>query len=420
MDLKEFILDMLNWFRRTLIIVLLTFFVSASTVPMIEVGQRVQRYTRDHEFEFLGWTFDAIVVKFTQWSLKSSRYLSNVDRNEVVLEYLNLIRRASQLESTLNDMYADPSIADPQAAAQNVAKELSLVRTRQVNIQPVFEDVLSQQVSVILSELGLNAGGEIFPPVAFHFTRVPQALIVSPRDVIRQNANIQLNAGISLETIINLEDTIEKELDLSSLVVPVGGLGTYPTMIQESSTIVWVVETVIHEWIHNYLTFRPLGLNYSTSTELRTMNETVASILGREIGRLVLARYYPEHLPPPAIEPAPIEEGEPPVFDFRAEMRETRVKVDSLLVEGKIEEAERYMEQRRAFFWENGYRIRKINQAYFAFYGAYADEPGGAAGIDPVGAAVRELWAILQDPATFLRKMAWMTDFSDLEAELLR
>ena len=49
------------------------------------------------------------------------------------------------------------------------------------------------------------------------------------------------------------------------------------------------------------------------------------------------------------------------------------------------------MEQRRQLFVENGYYIRKLNQAYFAFYGAYADVPGGAAGEDPVGPAVRAL-----------------------------
>ncbi len=50
---------------------------------------------------------------------------------------------------------------------------------------------------------------------------------------------------------------------------------------------------------------------------------------------------------------------------------------DELLAAGKIEEAEAYMEARRQVFWDNGYAIRKLNQAYFAFYGAYADVPGG-------------------------------------------
>jgi hypothetical protein len=107
------------------------------------------------------------------------------------------------------------------------------------------------------------------------------------------------------------------------------------------------------------------------------------------------------------------------MFDFRVEMHLTRVTVDELLEQGDIEEAEAYMEARRQIFWQNGYYIRRINQAYFAFHGAYADQPGGAAGDDPVGAAVRELWALLDSPVEFLRTMAWMDDYSDLQVALV-
>jgi hypothetical protein len=99
-------------------------------------------------------------------------------------------------------------------------------------------------------------------------------------------------------------------------------------------------------------------------------------------------------------------------------MRKTRETVDQLLAEGKIEEAENYMEDRRIFFWENGYRIRKLNQAYFAFYGAYADQPGGAAGEDPVGAGVRALRAQSPTLADFLWRISWMTSFEELQEAL--
>ncbi len=49
---------------------------------------------------------------------------------------------------------------------------------------------------------------------------------------------------------------------------------------------------------------------------------------------------------------------------------------------------------------------------------AYADEPGGAAGEDPVGAAVRELWTRIGSPAGFLRRISWMNDFEDLQRAL--
>ena len=56
-------------------------------------------------------------------------------------------------------------------------------------------------------------------------------------------------------------------------------------------------------------------------------------------------------------------------------MQKTRIKTEELLLEGKIIEAEKYMEDRRLDLNKNGYNIRKINQAYFAFYGSYADSP---------------------------------------------
>jgi hypothetical protein len=205
---------------------------------------------------------------------------------------------------------------------------------------------------------------------------------------------------------------------VSSLIVNVGGIGVYPTMVAQTSDLNFLTEVVAHEWVHNFLTLRPLGINYLTTPELRTMNETAASIAGKEIGKLVIERYYPELVPPPpAPTPAPgTQEPSAPIpFDFRAEMHTTRVTVDQLLAEGKVTEAEDYMEARRRFFWDNGYLIRKINQAYFAFYGAYADEPGGAAGEDPVGAAVRDLRAQSPSLEAFLKRIAWMTSFEQLQ-----
>src|SRR6185503_11207843 len=132
---------------------------------------------------------------------------------------------------------------------------------------------------------------------------------------------------------------------------------------------------------------------------------------------------YPELVPPPPsfhnflprILP-PEAEAAPPGFDFGAEMHTTRITVDDLLAQGKIDEAENYMEQRRQFFWDNGYQLRKLNQAYFAFYGAYASGGGGAAGFDPVGPAVRLLRFRSPTIAAFVDTMAGFTSFDQLEA----
>jgi hypothetical protein len=195
-------------------------------------------------------------------------------------------------------------------------------------------------------------------------------------------------------------------------------------MVMETTDLRWILDTIAHEWTHNYLTLRPLGINYTTTPELRTMNETTASIAGGEVGTYVLHKHYPELL---ASSPSPEQVSfngellppgsfqEPVPFDFRAEMHETRVTADELLAEGKIEGAEAYMEQRRAVFWENGFLLRKLNQAYFAFHGAYADSPGGAAGQDPVGPAVRALREQSNSLADFINTIAWMTSFDELQ-----
>jgi hypothetical protein len=155
------------------------------------------------------------------------------------------------------------------------------------------------------------------------------------------------------------------------------------------------------------------------------MNETTASISGDEVGSYVLQKYYSElltsgHKPDFAMSFResflPSNGGDDPApIDFRAEMHETRVTADKLLAEGKIEEAETYMEQRRQVFWDNGYLLRKLNQAYFAFHGAYADVPGGAAGEDPVGPAVRALREQSDSLADFINTIAWMTSFEQLK-----
>jgi hypothetical protein len=84
-----------------------------------------------------------------------------------------------------------------------------------------------------------------------------------------------------------------------------------------------------------------------------------------------------------------------------------------------VEEAEAYMENRRIFLWENGYHLRKINQAYFAFYGSYNDTPGGgAAGEDPVGPVVQRYRKQFVDFHSFMVNIASVKSFNELQSRL--
>ena len=91
-------------------------------------------------------------------------------------------------------------------------------------------------------------------------------------------------------------------------------------------------------------------------------------------------------------------------------MQETRKHVSVLLGEGDIEEAEYYMDQRAALFRENGYYIRKLNQAYFAFHGIYATT---AASDNPIGEQVKFLRAETSSLQEFLRSISGFRDYEE-------
>ena len=408
----------LNFVRFLLWILVLLVVLSASTVPLRDPDENIRRFTRQIEFEFVGWTLDALWSKFQQYSLGATSKMSEEQRQALAVGYFEQLQASNQLAQQIEVILSDPNQSGHSSELQDFQDEFFDMQRTLAEEQPFVESILQQQASTVLAVYGFGVGGRVFPPLTFEFTQLPLTLIVSPREVIRQDANIPLDPALDLAEKVSLEAEIDNGLNVSSLVVNIGGVGTYPSMILESTSIATVIEIVVHEWAHNYLTLRPLGVNIFVSEELRTMNETAANLFGKEIGREVLTRYYPEFVRQPVPPSTSPQQDNPPVFNFRAEMFETRVTADKLLVEGKIGEAEVYMEERRQLLWENGYHIRKLNQAYFAFHGAYADVPGGSAGDDPVGDAVRELWERIDSPQEFLWTISWLDDFGDLQKVL--
>jgi len=397
----------------------LAVFFTLSTPSLSTSTDKARQFTRPLEFDYISWDINAFITKIGQSGMNSWRILSDVQQHQLVMHYIDLTKQLEVLQIKIQQVYADPSVIDPDAAARDDLAQQKALQTSIVSLTPLVESILQGQVTEILVEEGIARLGSAVPPLLFHTTPLPKALIASPRDSIQQEVNISLLADLTLEQINQLEGQVEKATGESVLIVDVGGIGIYPTMIMSSSNFLWILDTIAHEWTHNYLTLRPLGLNYDTSPELRTMNETAASIAGNEISKKVFERYYPDFL-------SLIEEDQrltslrwpDATFDFRAEMHTTRVRVDELLAEGKIAEAEQYMEERRIRFVAQGYEIRKLNQAYFAFYGAYAATPGGAAGQDPVGPAVRTLREQSASLADFLRTIGKMNSFDDLQIML--
>jgi hypothetical protein len=173
----------------------------------------------------------------------------------------------------------------------------------------------------------------------------------------------------------------------------------------------FIVKAAAHEWVHGYLFFRPLGWHYDASPQMRTINETVASIVGDEVGDLVIRRFYPELAPPPVEMGEEQLQPEPAESEFNREMRQVRLTVNEMLAQGDVEGAEEYMEERRRFLVSQGYYIRKLNQAYFAFYGSYATSPTS---VDPIGEALQRLRRESASLREFVDTVAAMTSDEDL------
>ncbi len=390
---------------------------------------QVRVYTRQIEFDYPNWVWSAAWTKFEQGAVGAPFVFDRGTNKQIVFEYLRVTQQLMQTQAAIAQIYADPAISDKDSASAFMRTQRDQLTARQNQLAPFAEATLQSQIGEAIAELGLTTGGQTIPPTLYHISPTPLTLIVAPRNHIEQLTSVSVLPTLTLDQQIGLEDKVAKSLKVSTLVVPVGGVGVYPTLITETTDLRWLLSTIAHEWTHNYLNLRPLGLNYSKTPELRTMNETTANISGEEVGHLVLEKYYPELLTSPSSTlrmnqnlisfnnrflPSKIFKAPPP-FDFRAEMHETRVKTDALLAAAKIDEAEAYMEQRRQIFLQNGYLIRKLNQAYFAFYGAYADVPGGAAGEDPVGPAVRALRAQSSSLADFVNTIARMSSFQQLQ-----
>jgi len=132
---------------------------------------------------------------------------------------------------------------------------------------------------------------------------------------------------------------------------------------------------------------------------MHTLNETFADIVAGEIADLALENLGGVISGMFIGQTREVSSGDAGkrVFDFNVEMRETRQRVDDLLRAGLVGEAETYMNLRREFLEENGVHIRKLNQAYFAFFGNYALLPQSSSSIGPQMRELRDLVPELKD-----------------------
>jgi len=283
---------------------------------------------------------------------------------------------------------------------------------KEVHINGV--DGLSEKISLVLKEQDIP----VVPPVHTRITLPPLLLVISPKDKIVYWDRVLLYPDLNDNQIEEIENKVDA-LGLSSLVTKIGGFGAaYPSIVSPDMGEANQVNAAVEEWAHQYLAFRPLGflylldsLGFSQPSEIISMNETLAGIIADEIGDEVYARYYNTA----GNQNSVVKERAG--FDFDKEMRETRRTVDSLLKDNAIERAELYMNERRLIFIQHGYKIRKLNQAYFAFHAIYGQDPCSVSPIYNDMTRLRNSYDKLSD---FVNEVTNISSYEGFQAAIKR
>ena len=397
---------------RALVFAVLALFIMAPSADNLNLNP-AQLAALPHRYSIAKWEAENLLSKWVHMVAQLSwiRERERAQDAAVVMEYFRIAEETSRAKSSLSALVAE---GKPGAAA--LEEELSELVGRQGRLRNEVEEVLEAALSSALSEAGLGSWGPIMlPPVDMRLTETPKLLVTSPRHKIERAYDVLLETGVSLEESRRMEEALMEESDLSALVLSIGGLATYPASVAGARSLEWTLRVAAHEWVHNYLSIRftRLGVNIHSSPEMLSLNEMTADLVGDEVGDrayeiLGLSREAAldeedrrELLP---------EHEHEPGFDFVAEMRETRRRVDELLDDGDVEGAEAYMDERRKVFVDNGHNIRKLNQAYFAFHGTYPSSPTS---VSPIDAQVREFRDAMPDVGVFVIAMSGFGSYDE-------
>ena len=373
---------------------------NSNAIPAIQSS--VAAAVRPYRFNLLQYEGRAIGDKALDLFRNLGSRLTPAEQQQLVTDYWQQAQAVGTLDDAIDRIYADPQQTDPAGASQALRRQRDALQLAQRQRRPWSKPFSSARSQPRCRRMVCPSWTLYGHHVQFNFGDLPDDLIVSPRDRIELEASVYLRSDLELNRKAQIEDQVAGEFDRSTLVEQLGGLGVWPTLVYDRASPTWILSTIAHEWTHTYLAFFPLGWNYFSSSQMTTMNETVATIVGNEIGQTVAEQIYgvapPQPQPGSGIEPLPKPDSNQ--FDFNTEMRRTRLRVDELLAAGQVDAAERYMEQRRQVFVAHGYPIRKLNQAYFAFHGSYATT---AASSDPIGPKLQELRSLMPDLATFMQ-----------------
>ena len=364
-----------------------------------------------YRWNIVSWEAGNFLSKWNYRLLEAMPWHQDSTKDGTVLEeYFGLTQEIGEVERLVERLLVEAQ--GDELAVEKAQRSLETLRKRQSRLKSQAEEKLEAQISAVLNEEDFESRiGLIWPPVDAEFVSSPTVLVVSPREVIHRQETLTLKPNLKVEDKEALEEKVFGEQNLSALVVNIGGIATYPSIVPPKGGLRFALVTASHEWLHQYWFFRPLGWNYWRDADTTSLNETAADLAGREIGE----RVYEAVTGIKLSEAGVISSEENGGFHFGEEMRKTRLRTDEFLAQSRIQEAEAYMEERRRLFVENGFVIRKLNQAYFAFYGTYAFNP---ASVSPINDELMQFRASVDTVGEFIREVSQFSSYDEFKEHL--
>jgi hypothetical protein len=278
--------------RLLILLLIIALVFQRGTEDEQRINARLYAVTREHSFNYVNWEVEALLTKAGQELFGFHAYIPESEREDLLVEYFTLQTRLTILDQQMGAALALPNL---ELYAQ-LSQDYQDTQTQIEDQGALIEHIIEGQVSAVLVDEGFGTLGQVLPPVTMHFLGVPNVVVVSPRDAIRQEMTIMLGT-LTPEELVELEQQAAQAVpDRAIWVTPVGGVGIWPSMVMKTSQPVIAFEITAHEWLHHYLVFFPLGLGYFSSADTRIINETTATVFGYELGNKVIQRFYADEL----------------------------------------------------------------------------------------------------------------------------
>ena len=275
------------------------------------------------------WLYKAINLfpwqrtSYEDGAAKFDRYFELSYEIENMNHKINISRSPDNKEDTNNLAIYNQQLAD--------------LIDEQMDIRSLAEEYLEQQISSILKDEKITSKfGLVFPPTNFRFQNPPKLLVISPRNKIERLQDILLKQQMSIDEMEILEAHALDEENLSAVILNIGGIATYPAIIPPRGSKRHVIETAAHEWLHHYFFFKELGKHFGDSSEMISLNETIANVIGEELSGIICTKLVRLNQQCEfSKEKSTINNANG--FNFGKEMRETRLMVEDVNYSNRME-----------------------------------------------------------------------------------